>query len=184
MTINCLSLVHDILKDRIKKGDKVVDATAGRGYDTAFLAELVGEEGEVTAFDIQKEAIDSTNALLAQRGLKARTYLDSHANMDSYVEVGSLSAVVFNLGYLPKGDHSVYTHADSTITAITKALALLKSGGIVCVSVYYGGDSGYEEKDALSSWISTLDDKLYQVIKVDFYNWKKDPPFPYFIVKL
>ena len=51
------------------------------------------------------------------------------------------------------------------------------------VSVYYGGDSGYEERDALLPFLKTLDDTKYQVLKVDFFNWKNDPPFPVFIYK-
>lgn len=182
--MNSLSLVHKILEENVKKGDLVIDATAGRGYDTAFLCELVGESGKVIAFDIQEEAVESTRALLDEEGYKnAEVHLDSHENMGSYAVSGEVSAVVFNLGYLPKGDHSIYTHAESTEKAVSAALELLKKGGIVCVSVYYGGDSGYEEKNALAEWFKTLDDKRFQVIKVEFYNWKKDPPFPYFIIK-
>jgi len=182
--MNCLSLVHDILKEHVKAGDVVIDATAGRGYDTAFLAELVGKQGKVIAFDIQEEAVNSTKALLAEKGLNADVYLDSHANMLEYAQEETVSAVVFNLGYLPKGDHKIFTKADSTEKAVLSALKLIKKGGLVCVSVYYGGDSGYEEKDALAEWFKSLDPALYQVVKVDFYNWTKDPPFPYFIIKI
>ena len=56
-------------------------------------------------------------------------------------------------------------------------------GGIMCVSVYYGGDSGYEERDALLPYLKTLDSSKYQVLKLDFYNWTNDPPFPVFIIK-
>lgn len=182
--MNCLSLVHTILEGHVRKGDTVIDATAGRGYDTAFLCSLVGNEGKVIAFDIQEEAVESTRALLQEKGLTAQVIKDSHAEMARYVKEDSVSAVVFNLGYLPKGDHRIFTQAESTKQAITAALSLLRSGGLVCVSVYYGGDSGYEERDELANWMRTLDDKKYQVIKVDFYNWQKDPPFPYFIRKL
>lgn len=182
--MNSLSLVHRVLEEKIKEGDFVIDATAGRGYDTVFLRGLVGENGKVIAFDLQQEAVDSAKALLKEKGYEdVEVFLDSHENMAAYASPEEVSAVVFNLGYLPKGDHSVYTHADSTEKAILAALELLKKGGIVCVSVYYGGDSGYEEKDALAEWFKTLDDKRFQVIKVEFYNWKKDPPFPYFIIK-
>lgn len=53
----------------------------------------------------------------------------------------------------------------------------------MCVSVYYGGDSGYEEKDALLPYLQDLDSDKYQVIASFFYNWKKDPPIPIFIIK-
>ena len=53
----------------------------------------------------------------------------------------------------------------------------------MCVSIYYGGDSGYEEKDALLPWLKTLDDSKYQVLATFFHNWKKDPPIPVVIFK-
>lgn len=181
--MNALTLVHEVVKNKVKAGDICIDATAGRGYDTAFLASLAGQDN-VTAFDIQREAIDSTRALLESRGLRARLILGSHADMDRYFEDGTVSCIMFNLGYLPGGDHSIYTHFESTREAIEKGLKLLKSGGLMCVSVYYGGDSGYEEKDALLPYLRSLDDSLYQVIMASFYNWKKDPPIPFFITKL
>lgn len=181
--MNALSLVHSVISAKVAKGATCIDATAGRGFDTAFLCETVGDSGRVVAFDIQQEAVDSTRELLRTRGLKADVVLDSHANMAKYFEKESVDCIVFNLGYLPKGDHSVFTKFESTKQAIESGLELLKRGGIMCVSVYYGGDSGYEEKDALLPYLKTLDDNKYQVIASFFYNWKKDPPIPIFILK-
>ena len=50
---------HRELAALVREGDLVVDATAGNGHDTAFLAARVGEQGKVLAFDIQAEAIAS-----------------------------------------------------------------------------------------------------------------------------
>lgn len=181
--MNALSIVHGTIKQYVKEGSLCIDATAGRGYDTAFLAELVGKSGKVIAFDIQQEAVDSTKKLLEEKGLEADVVLDSHANMDKYADENTVDCIVFNLGYLPRGNHSIFTHFDSTREAIEKGLRLLKCGGLMCVSVYYGGDSGYEEKDALLPWLKTLDDAKYQVLVTTFHNWKKDPPIPIFILK-
>ena len=181
--MNALTIVHNTIKSYAREGSLCIDATAGRGFDTAFLAELVGESGKVIAFDVQQEAVDSTRALLAEKGLHADVVLDSHANMDKYADESSVDVIVFNLGYLPKGDHTIFTHFESTKIAIEKGLTLLKSGGLMCVSIYYGGDSGYEEKDALLPWLKTLDDEKYQVLVTTFHNWKKDPPIPVFILK-
>ncbi len=181
--MNALTIVHGVIKQHLKRGGFAIDATAGRGYDTAFLSEIVGDSGRVIAFDIQQDAVDSTSSLLKERGLKGDVYLDSHANMASYADEESVDVVVFNLGYLPKGDHSIYTQFESTRQAIEAGLKLLKKGGLMCVSVYYGGDSGYEEKDALLPWLKTLDDEKYQVLATFFHNWKKDPPIPIFILK-
>jgi len=56
---NSLGQSHDLIKKVVCEGDAVIDATAGNGNDTAFLAGLVGPSGRVYAFDIQKEAIIS-----------------------------------------------------------------------------------------------------------------------------
>lgn len=181
--MNALTIVHETIKKFVNAGDVVIDATAGRGYDTSFLCSLVKDDGRVIAFDIQKDAVDSTEKLLKSRGQTAEVHLESHENMDKYAEEESVSCIVFNLGYLPSGDHGVFTHAPSTIRAIEAGLRLLKKGGLMCVSVYYGGDSGYEERDALLPYLKTLDSSLYQVLKLDFFNWTNDPPFPVFIIK-
>ncbi len=181
--MNALYIVHEVLKKYVPTGGFAIDATAGRGYDTSFLCSLVGESGKVIAFDIQSDALDSTEKLLTSEGKSATLILDSHANIGKYAEENSADAIVFNLGYLPHGDHSVFTHFDSTRIAIEEGLKILKKGGVMCVSVYYGGDSGYEEKDSLIPWLKTLDDGKYQVLVTYFHNWKKDPPIPVFIFK-
>ena len=181
--MNALTIVHETIKRFAHEGSLCIDATAGRGFDTAFLSEVVGESGKVIAFDIQQDAVDSTKALLAKEGLHADVVLDSHANMDRYADENTVDCIVFNLGYLPKGNHAIFTHFESTREAIEKGLKLLKSGGLMCVSIYYGGDSGYEEKEALLPWLKTLDDTKYQVLVTTFHNWKKDPPIPVFIIK-
>jgi len=64
---NPVYMVQDILKNVVEKGDTVVDATCGNGYDTVFLARLVGEEGKVYAFDVQSQAIETTKDRLGER---------------------------------------------------------------------------------------------------------------------
>ncbi len=182
--MNALTYVHQTIKRHIGEGAVCIDATAGRGYDTAFLCEIAGKSGSVTAFDVQSEAIESTRKLLDERGLSARLILSSHEHMAEYADSESVDLIVFNLGYLPRGDHSVYTRFESTKKAIEAGLGLLKHGGLMCVSIYYGGDSGYEERDALLPWLKQLDDARYQVLATFFYNWKKDPPIPVLIYKL
>lgn len=182
MAISALKLVHSVLEKKLKSDSVCIDATAGRGYDTAFLSSIA-TDGRVVAFDIQEEAVKSTKKLLEDKGLKGEVYLDSHENMGNYFEEETVDAIVFNLGYLPKGNHKIYTHFESTKTAIDAGLRLLKKGGIMAVSVYYGGDSGYDEKNALFPYLKSIDDDRYQVIVADFYNWTNDPPIPVFIIK-
>ena len=72
MKLNTLGIAHRFLEEKVPQGGLCIDATMGRGKDTAFLCELVGETGKVIAFDIQQEAVDSTDALLRQKGLRER----------------------------------------------------------------------------------------------------------------
>ena len=48
----------------INKGDKVIDATVGNGFDTCFLAEQGGKKGHVFGFDLQEQAIKNTRKYL------------------------------------------------------------------------------------------------------------------------
>jgi len=123
-TFSALDISKRIICERVKEGDICIDATAGRGNDTALLCTLAGESGRVTAFDIQQSAIDSTAALLAQKGLseRAELVLGSHTQMDKYADEGTVSCITFNFGWLPGGDHSIHTEKESSIEALKKAL--------------------------------------------------------------
>jgi hypothetical protein len=184
-SINTLTLAHGCARQRVHPGDLCIDATAGRGQDTALLCELVGPTGRVLSFDIQEDAVQSTRARLKERGLDeiGTVILDSHANMDKYADPDSVDMIVFNFGYLPGGNRQLFTLADSSCEAITKGLALLKKSGIMCLSLYYGGPNGYSERDAILELVKTFDPKICTVIVCDFANRKADSPFPIFIIK-
>ena len=143
-------------------------------------------EGNVLAFDIQPDALEHTQKRLAEAGYSgcARLILDSHENMDRYVKPQSVKAVTFNLGYLPGGDHSIATRAESTVRAAEKSLQLLVCGGVLSILIYSGKDSGYGEKDAVLKWAKELDTHRYLVIRTDYLNRPGDPPIPLFILKM
>ena len=82
------------------------------------------------AFDIQEEALFQTRTLLAKHHLAACLIRDSHENLDHYVKK-PLDAAIFNFGYLPNGDKTITTTADSSLSAVQKALSLLKDTGIL-----------------------------------------------------
>ena len=172
---NALKLSHEHLKAHINTGDIVVDATMGRGRDTLLLANLVGPEGKVYAFDIQEEALKSTQQLLEENHItNAELILDSHHNLKNYVN--SAKCVVFNLGFLPGGDHAIFSHADTSIKAINSSLDIISSDGFVSICSYYGGDTGFEERDNLLSFLSELDSKKYTVMLQSFHNRPNCPP--------
>lgn len=181
---NALSFSHELMKSKIKKGDTVVDATAGNGNDTVLLAKLVGENGKIYAFDIQDIAINLTKKNLSDKKLLNRTRLiyDGHENIKKYL-TDKIDFAIFNLGYLPKGDHTIITKPKTTIKAIKYLLELLNPEGIIAIVSYWGHTGGSEEKIALEEYISTLDQKLYSVIKHTFINQKNNPPIFFGIKK-
>ena len=177
---------HHFIREHVKQGDLCIDATAGNGNDTLLLCELVGEQGKVLAFDIQEQAITNTRKRLEESGVlkQVEVLLESHTNMSRYAEPDSVSCIVFNFGYLPGGDHALATKKDSSIEAIREGLSLLKKGGMMSLCIYSGGDSGFEERDAILEELKMLDPKRYLVILSVYYNRPINPPIPVMIIKL
>ena len=177
---------HHFIREHVKEGDICIDATAGNGNDTQLLCELVGDAGKVLAFDIQEQAVLVTKARLQEAGFseRAEVILNSHEHMGAYAEEESVSCITFNFGYLPGGDHKLATKKESSITAIYEGLRLLKKGGMMSLCIYSGGDSGFEECDAILSALKELDGKRYLVIESIYYNRPNNPPIPVLIIKL
>ncbi len=161
----------------IGKGDTVVDATCGGGQDTLVLSHAVGETGQVYGFDIQKKALLLTEARLHSHGCSnVRLLMKSFAKMGEHVPEGSAAAVVFNLGYLPGGDHSITTTADETLRGLECALKAVRKGGIVTVVLYDGHEAGAVEKQRVIEWAEGLDSKKYHAAFVSLINQKNNPP--------
>ncbi|WP_418792388.1 class I SAM-dependent methyltransferase [Phosphitispora sp. TUW77] len=173
---NTVNIAHNYLKTIVKPGGVAVDATVGNGNDTLFLAGLVGIHGRVYGFDIQHEAIIKTSEALAEKGLLDITMLFElgHENMGRVI-TEPVDAVVFNLGYLPGGDHSIVTSPQTTLKAVAEGLSLLKAGGIMCIIIYTGHPGGLEEQECLESYLEGLNKKNYCVCKIDFLNRNKAP---------
>lgn len=181
--LGVLDLAHRYLREHVQPGDLCIDATCGRGFDTKLLCELTGDSGKVIGFDIQQDAIDSAAALLAANGLHAELHLESHANMAQYAAAGTVSCIVFNFGWLPHGDHNIFTMADSSIAALNAGLRLLKTGGALVLCIYYGGANGFTERDAIMKYLSALDSRDYTVLQCSFPNRTGCPPFAVFVTK-
>lgn len=176
--LTSLTVSHELLASRIHAGDFVIDATAGLGRDTAYLCRLVGSTGRVLAMDIQQAAVDATNSLLQQKGMSniGKAILADHANLADYAPPHSVDAIVFNFGWLPSGNHAIFTTPQTSIPALEAALTLLKPKGFIVASIYYGGVNGTEEKDTLDPWFAQLDSRRYTVLQCSFTNREgKDP---------
>ena len=174
---NATNLAKRFISSALKSGDVAVDATTGNGNDTIFMAELVGDTGKVYAFDIQQKALEETRIKLSNQHLLHRTELihSGHENIDDYIKE-EVAAIMFNLGYLPKGDHRIVTKAQTTIRGIEKSLVHLKNKGLLTVVIYYGHPGGLYEKEAILSYVKTLDQKLFSVLYMEFMNQANNPP--------
>lgn len=173
-----LQYAQTLLKSAISNGDIAVDATAGNGHDTLFLAGLVGDDGFVYAFDVQKQAVDATLHRLLDNALEHRAVVlkDGHENVAKYVDK-PVSGAIFNLGYLPGSDHEVITRPNTTIQALESLLKLLKVGGIIVLVIYHGHEGGKKERDEVIRFVSDLPQKYIHVLRYEFLNQKNDPPF-------
>ena len=170
-------LAREALDRAIHPGDTVIDATMGNGHDTQFLCEKVGPSGRVFAFDIQEQAVRSTEARLLEAGLSGRAVLihDSHELMVRYVSC-LVSAVVFNLGWLPGGDHRITTRPESTMAAVSAALDLLRPGGVLVLCVYPGHSEGEQERKEIIRFFSSLSNREYNVLRQQFLNASAGAP--------
>ncbi|WP_243291108.1 class I SAM-dependent methyltransferase [Bacillus sp. FJAT-47783] len=177
-----LPFAKQLMKTAADTGDIVIDATVGNGHDTAFLAELVGENGHVFGYDIQEEAIKNTEKLLIDKNLSNRVTLfhQSHSAIQETVPKehhGNVSGAMFNLGYLPGGNKDIVTKPVSTIQAIKQLLNVLKKEGMIVLVIYHGHDEGKEERDAILQFVKHLDQKEAHVLEYRFLNQQNNPPF-------
>lgn len=181
---NAVNIAKSICMNKLEEGDIAVDATMGNGNDTVFLAEIVGRTGKVYAFDIQEDAVRSTQKKIIDKNLFKYVKLinDGHENMDNYISE-RVKLIIFNLGYLPKGEHSITTKADTTLIALKKALNLIDKNGVVILVIYYGHEQGKTEKMSLEEYSKKLDQKKYNVVKMDFINQINSPPMLIIIEK-
>jgi predicted methyltransferase len=141
----------------VRPGDRVLDATAGNGHDTSRLAELVGPDGHVFAFDIQAMALKKTHSALQAIGVAERVTLiqASHSHLLEHLPasaIGQLSLVCFNLGYLPGGDHTLKTETVTTVAALNAATKALSPKGALSVMTYRGHPGAMEEHDAVEAF--------------------------------
>ncbi|PIT37754.1 hypothetical protein BHC43_07830 [Snodgrassella alvi] len=184
MLLNILDFVHATIRQVVQAGDTVIDATAGNGYDTLFLASCVGPTGKVVAFDIQPAAIVSTRTKLESAGMSDWVDLiqTGHEHMNEYIK-SEVSAIMFNLGYLPGADKNCTTTAITTLKAMQTGLAHLAPGGILAVVIYPGHEQGKIEAVAVLSWAEELPQQQISVLQYAFINRVHNAPFALFLQK-
>ncbi len=166
-----------MLKDRLRHGDVVVDATMGNGHDTLFLTQCVAPDGHVFAFDVQAAALEETRKRVPP---EMTTLIHAgHETMRSHVPLelhGRIHAIMFNLGYLPGTDKTLITRTTTTMIAVQEALDLLTPGGLLTIAVYPGHEGGAEEGRHLALWAAALDARRFEVQHLRPVNRAAAPP--------
>ncbi|TKY49417.1 putative rRNA methylase YtqB [Spatholobus suberectus] len=158
-------IAHMVWKHVVQKGDTVIDATCGNGFDTLAMLNLVADDshdGYVYALDIQKDALDNTSLLLEEslnsnEKQHVKLFNICHSKMESVVPRNALVRLVaFNLGYLPGGVKEIITRAETTLLALEAAKRILMPGGLISIVVYVGHPGGREELEAVESFAARL----------------------------
>ena len=148
--IKLVDFAHSKIKCALNPGDVCIDATAGNGHDSLFLAKNIAPSGKVLAIDIQETALSETENRLNNHGLShlLETRKGSHTDISKFIikeMQGKVAAVMFNLGYLPGGDHEVVTKLETTTSALVQAYDVIREGGLISVLCYRGHEGGKEE---------------------------------------
>ena len=170
---------HFIL-EHLGEGEVAVDFTMGNGNDTLFLSKTVGETGKVYAFDIQEAALKSTRArLVAENAPENYTLIcASHHRVQEFVKE-PIKAGMFNLGYLPGGEHAVTTMRETTMPAVEAAIEMLLPDGVLIIAVYPGHEEGSLEGDMLREYFKTT--SRYKICPSEFHILNS-PDSPYFFL--
>ncbi|KAF0095455.1 MAG: rRNA methylase [Puniceicoccaceae bacterium 5H] len=168
--IRVTAVAQDRARALLQPADLAVDATAGKGIDTAMLAECVRPDGRVWACDVQEVALQHTRTLLETLGLAhlVRLVHDGHEHLPQWLPEcahGKLTLAMFNLGYLPTGDKTLTTRSDTTLRALDAAWQSLRPGGALSVVCYPGHEAGTTEAQSVEQWVETLDGAHVDAVK-------------------
>ena len=176
-------IAQNLVAACLKKKQIAIDGTVGNGHDTSFLAKQVGSEGTVLAFDIQLDAIHSSQARLqgSKEEQSVQWFQKGHERIGKVLEslkINEIHAAMFNLGYLPSGDKSILTLPETTQKAMEQSIQYLAINGIISVLVYLGHPGGDQELRVVESLLESLDPKFYksEVITSKRINPKSEPP--------
>ncbi len=168
---NNINYVHRNIKLYGLNNTNIIDATCGNGNDTLYLSTLF-PKANIYSFDIQSIAIESAK-IKCRENNNIQFILDSHENINKYVN-DNLSLVVFNLGYLPRGNSKITTIASSTIKALNVAMNLLNNGGAIVITLYRG-DENIEETVKVLDFLEKINKDFYIVSKYDLINLNNNP---------
>lgn len=147
---------HVFVSPALGLGTIHLDATCGNGNDTVFLLRNAPDQHKVIAVDIQEAAIRATTDLVTSSGIDPNRLIPihgDHADLSRHLPASpTLGIAIFNLGYLPGGDHTLITRAASTLAALDAAHRALVPGGRLAVVIYPDHPGGRAEAEAVDAW--------------------------------
>lgn len=171
---------HLLMSHYVHPDDVAIDMTMGNGHDTLHLAKLAKH---VYAFDIQDQALQETKKRLDEHRMNNVTLIkDSHVHVLNYVS--SFKYVVFNLGYLPKGDKTITTHKDETLETLSLILNHLPYLGCVQLMIYPGHSEGMNESIAIDAYLSKLPINGFKIVNINLPYQDNHPPYIIWIQKI
>ena len=163
-------LAHKLAAEVLREDGIAIDATAGNGQDTVYLAKLVGPGGHVLALDIQPLAVATTQARLSAESLSDRcdVRVADHADLGQRAAKlkGKVDCVLFNLGYLPGSDHSLVTKPITTGKALHAALGLVRAGGRIISVAYTGHPGGEDESETVETFGTSCEEAGHDVRRI------------------
>ncbi|WP_294523329.1 class I SAM-dependent methyltransferase [uncultured Anaerovibrio sp.] len=181
--VNMLTIAQGVWAKSLETAKVVVDATSGAGKDTLYLARHKRPDAHIYAFDVQPMAMLQTKKTTEEYRDEITYVLDSHENISQVIRE-KLDLVVFNLGYLPGGDHSITTVPEVTVKAVEKAMEQLAVNGVISIMVYPGHPAGKEEGVHLLILLEELPKEDYSVVKCQLSNHDETAPYLYLIEKV
>ena len=181
--VNMLTIAQGVWSKSLETAKVIVDATSGAGKDTLFLAQRMKPDAHIYAFDVQPTAMLKTKETTEEFKDGITYVLDSHENISQVVNE-KLDLVVFNLGYLPGGDHSITTVPKVTVKAVENSMKQLAVNGVISIMVYPGHPAGKEESVHLMILLEELPKDEYSVIKCQLTNHDSTAPYLYLIEKV
>lgn len=177
-----LDLAHKQWRSIISPGDIVIDATCGNGHDSSILASLAltDSSGSLIAIDLQEEALLRARAKLAgelspQQLKRVEFHLGCHSSFPEHIHTETVKLIAYNLGYLPGGDKSLTTTANTSIQSILHGMELVEKGGLISIACYPGHGAGKIEEEEILKFSNRLDPRTWSSSHIRWMNRRCSP---------
>lgn len=158
----------------LAKGDCIVDATLGKGYDAWYSGQMLQKMGggSLIGIDKQGQVMEEAQKRCAPLDKVHQTYLQQCHSKAIAVRP---KLVLYNLGYCLSGDPDFKTCATTTLQSVAWASSALVCGGLISLTCYIGHVGGEAEYAALLAWASALPTKEWLVTLMQWPNRQRCP---------